>query len=148
MWSRRLEAEKAAQQQREAAEQRNQPDFGSIPLGAVTKDGVWLGDMGGQGLRGPSTPFRKTKDAAPVPAKNAVPDELLNKESQLQSRHVNPNAPSVAHTTATARSYIYIIQTGRLPRIPHSRWHAAAWQRSILVKLRGPNTIYIYIYMP
>ena len=95
---RRLEAEKAAQQQREAAEQRNQPDFGSIPLGAVTKDGVWLGDMGGQGLRGPSTPFRKTKDAAPVPAKNAVPDELLNKESQLQSRHVNPNAPKTSHS--------------------------------------------------
>jgi hypothetical protein len=94
----RLEAEKAAQRLREAAWDSNAPDFGSIPLGAVTKDGVWLGDKGGQGLRGPSTPFRKTKDAALSPAKNTVPDELLNKESQLQSRHVNPDAPRTSHS--------------------------------------------------
>ena len=94
----RLEAERAAQRLREAAWDRNAPDFGSIPLGAVTKDGVWLGDKGGQGLRGPSTPFRKTKDAALSPAKNSVPAELLNKESQLQSRHVNPDAPRTSHS--------------------------------------------------
>ena len=32
--------------------------FGGIPLGAVCK-GVWLGDVGGEHLRGPATPFRK-----------------------------------------------------------------------------------------
>jgi hypothetical protein len=94
--------EKAAQSRREEAEELErrelEANWGAIPLGAVTKDGVWLGDKGGQGLRGPSTPFRKTKDASASPTKNVVPDELLNKESQLQSRHVNPNPPPTRHS--------------------------------------------------
>lgn len=71
----------------------------------MTKDGVWLGDKGGHGLRGPSTPFRKIKDAGASPTKNAVPDELLNKESQLQSRHVNPNPPQTSHSRTRRSSF-------------------------------------------
>ena len=58
--------------QDEARRLELEAQFGGIPLGAVRK-GVWLGDVGGEHLRGPATPFRKLRgDDEPCQVKNKV----------------------------------------------------------------------------